>query len=107
MVKTLTKDEVAQILRAELPYLRERFGVNRIAFYGSFAKGTSKRTSDVDVLVELGQPLGLDFVELAFHLEEVLGRRVDLATFDTFHRNRHNPRYERILDEIERTLSYV
>jgi predicted nucleotidyltransferase len=31
--------------------------------------------------IKLKKPLGLEFVELAYHLEEILGRKVDIATY--------------------------
>lgn len=107
MKEPLTKENITQILRKELPYLREKYGVEKIAIYGSFAKGSSTQTSDIDILVQLVKPLGLEFVGLAYYLEEVLGRKVDLATFDTLHRSMENPRYKNIADDIQRTLSYV
>jgi len=107
MQKNLTKGKIRQVLKKEISYLRERYGVERIAIYGSFAKGESKKKSDVDILVHLTKPLGLEFVELAFYLEKVLGRKVDLATFDTLKRSMENPRYKHIASDIQRTLSYV
>ena len=38
MKKLLTQEEVLQLLRQELPYLREKYGVEQIAVFGSFAK---------------------------------------------------------------------
>ena len=102
-----SKEQVFQRLRKELPYLREKYGVERIAIYGSFAKGTQTRTSDIDILVQLVRPLGLEFVGLAYYLEEVLGRKVDLATFDALRRSLANPRYQNIASDIQRTLSDV
>ncbi len=107
MKEPLTKENITQILRRELPYLREKYGVEKIAIYGSFAKGSSTQTSDVDILVQLVKPLGLEFVGLADYLEEILSRKVDLATFDTLHRSMENPRYKHIAADIQRTLSYV
>jgi predicted nucleotidyltransferase len=101
------REKVLRILRKELPYLREKYGVERIAIYGSFAKGDQTKRSDVDILVQLVNPLGLKFVELAYYLEKVLGRKVDLATFETLHRSLENPRYKHIALDIQRTLSYV
>jgi len=107
MKETLTKEEVLRILRESLPYLRERYGVERIAIYGSFAKGRQTKKSDIDILVHLAKPLGLDFVELAYYLEELLGRKVDLITFDTLRRSLETLRYKHIAADVERTLSYV
>ncbi|MFQ5799831.1 MAG: nucleotidyltransferase family protein [Bacteroidota bacterium] len=73
-------EEVIEIIRRELPYLTERFGVKRIGLFGSFARGTPGSDSDVDILVEFGRPIGLKFMEFADHLEQVLGRKVDVLT---------------------------
>lgn len=99
-----TQEEILQTLRSEIPYLRNRYGVERIAVYGSFAKGVQTKESDVDILVKLKEPLGLDFVDLAYYLEDVLDREVDLATFDRFEECRNEPRYQHIAVDVERTL---
>ena len=106
MSKVNSKQEALQVLRDRLPYLRERYGVDEIALYGSFSKETQHAESDVDLVVRLSRPLGLDFVELIQKLEELLGRSVHLSTFDTLQRSKQNPRRKRIADEVERTLSY-
>jgi predicted nucleotidyltransferase len=103
----MISENIIQALKKELPYLREKYGVERIAVFGSQVKGTSTKESDVDILVELTKPLGLEFVNLAYYLEEVLGKKVDLTTFATLRQNRENPRYKHIATDIERTLSYV
>jgi predicted nucleotidyltransferase len=107
MKEPRTKEQIFQILKKELPYLNEKYGVERIAIFGSFAKGNQRKTSDIDILVQLVKPLGLDFIKLAYHLEKVLKRRVDLATFDTLKRSLENPRYKHIAADIQGTLSYV
>ena len=78
-----------------------------MAIYGSFAKGSQTTKSDIDILVQLLKPLGLEFIDLAYYLEEILGRKVDLATFNTLHRSMENPRYKHIASDIKKTLSYV
>ncbi len=68
-------------------------------------KQTEKR--DVDLLVELTRPLGFEFVDLADYLEEVLGRKVELATFSTFQRSKQDPRRRHIAFSVEKELVYV
>ena len=99
------KEQVLEILRQELPSLKERYGVVRVALYGSFAHGTPARKSDVDMLVELSRPLGLEFVALTEYLEERLGRKVHLATFETLNRSLSHPRYRAVAEHVERTLT--
>jgi len=102
-----SKKQILKALETELPYLRERYGVVRLALYGSFSHGTPTGDSDVDLLVELSRPLGLEFVTLADHLEKRLGRKVDLITFETLNRSIGNPRYRPIGERIQETLTDV
>ena len=99
------KEQVLKTLREESPYLQEQYGVVRLALYGSFAQGNSTESSDVDLLIESSRPLGLEFVALADHLEALLGRKVDLATFETLRRSLNSPRYRSAARSIERTIT--
>jgi predicted nucleotidyltransferase len=107
MKEPRTKQEVLDLLKKQLPYLQEKYGVQRIAIYGSFAKGNQTKKSDLDVLVQLMRPLGLEFVELAYDLEKIVKKKVDLVTFATLKRSLENPRYKHIASDIEGTLTYV
>jgi predicted nucleotidyltransferase len=107
MERAITRDEILNILRRELPYLKDRYGVEIMAVYGSFAKNSQAEGSDIDILVQLSKPLGLDFIHLAYHLEETLGREVDLNTFESLRRSATNPRRAHITRDIERTLIHV
>lgn len=60
--------------------LSRRYKVRRIGVFGSWAKGNAKPKSDIDVLVELSEPIGLELVGLKDYLEKVLGKEVDLVT---------------------------
>ena len=42
------KNQILQILEREMPYLRQKYGVVRVALYGSFAHGSPSEESDVD-----------------------------------------------------------
>lgn len=76
----LTREAVLQTLAAERPVLAERYRVRRIGLFGSFASGSPGEGSDVDLVVDLEKPLGFGFVDLAEHLERVLGRKINLLT---------------------------
>lgn len=59
-----------------------RLGVRRLALFGSLARGNARPDSDADFLVEL-EPKSFDrYMDVKFLLEELLGRRVDLVTFE-------------------------
>lgn len=55
-----------------------------IGFFGSYVRGEQKRSSDLDVLVEFSEPIGLfKFIELEDFLTEKLGVKVDLVMRDS------------------------
>jgi len=70
-------------LKTQEGEIKRRFGVRRIGLFGSFARGEQKETSDVDILVEFEEPTFDNFMELAFFLENLFGKRVELVTPDS------------------------
>jgi hypothetical protein len=75
-----TTQAIKDRLKAELPALRERYAVERLGLCGSFVRGDQSAESDVDLLVTFTEtPDLLEFVNLKRHLEETLGREVDLG----------------------------
>jgi hypothetical protein len=65
------------------PLLKERYQVETIGFFGSYARGEHNRNSDIDILIEFvdGNSIDLfDFIELEDFLSRQLGVKVDLAT---------------------------
>jgi len=77
----LTKEQVLKTLKEELPVVAKRFGVSRLALFGSFVRGEQRSGSDIDILVEFSVPVGFfKFIELEDYLSERLGSKVDLVT---------------------------
>lgn len=57
------------------------FKVGSLSIFGSVARGDAGLDSDIDLLVEFSEPVGLfEFARLKGFLEELLGTRVDLVT---------------------------
>jgi len=73
-------EEILRILREHKGELAQRYGVQELAIFGSYARGEQTLVSDVDILVTLGKPLVLRFFELWDYLENLLGLQVDLLT---------------------------
>lgn len=78
MVKTL--EEIQTALREYRRILQEQYHVKRVGVFGSCARQENALTSDVDILVELDQPVGWEIVDLHSYLERLLGMQVDLVT---------------------------
>ncbi len=76
----MNQKDILTILNKHKSALDE-FSVRSIALFGSFARGEARRNSDIDLLVEFDQPVGLfEFARLKLYLEKKLGREVDLVT---------------------------
>ncbi|PQP33148.1 nucleotidyltransferase [Desulfobacteraceae bacterium SEEP-SAG10] len=99
MKKQKDKVYVLRIIRGIQSELADRFTVQRIGVFGSFAKGDEGPESDVDIIVELAEPTFDHYMDLKFRLEEVLKRPVDLVMADTV-----KPRLKPI---IEREIVYA
>lgn len=72
-----------RILKRELPFIKTKYKVSRIALFGSYVRGEQKKKSDVDILVEFEEPLGyFRFIELEEYLSLKIRAKVDLVTPD-------------------------
>ena len=89
-----TRAEVLEILRKEKPELVRRYGLKRLALFGSYAREDQREDSDVDILVEIDPQVGLGFVELADQIEDALGIRTEVVS-----RRAIKPRYWEIIKE--------
>lgn len=58
----------------------KRNDISYCALFGSFARGEATEDSDIDLLVKFSKPIGWAFYGIAEDLQEVLGKKVDLAT---------------------------
>ena len=70
-------------LKKKIVPLLKKFGVKRAGVFGSIARGEATKNSDVDLLVKMDNKADLlDFVRLKSSLEQKLGRKVDLVTYE-------------------------
>lgn len=78
MITKSIKKQIVSILR--------RQGVTKAALFGSAARGEMKKRSDIDILIKLsGKKSLLDLVRIQFMLEDKLGKKVDLLTYNSIH----------------------
>jgi len=74
-------DGIRRALLRHKAELRKKFKVKTIGVFGSYVRGEQKRGSDVDVLVEFEEPVGLfEFLALENYLSDLLGVKVDLVS---------------------------
>ena len=79
LIAPLAKVDVISRVAALREELEAR-GVAHIHLFGSVARGEAERRSDVELLVDLREPLGFAFFELEAFLSEMLGVRTELST---------------------------
>jgi uncharacterized protein len=79
-----TKEELENRLHTHWEAIH-RFGVKELGLFGSFRRNTQSEQSDVDFLVEFrpGKKNFRNFMGLAFFLEDLLQRRVELVTLES------------------------
>jgi uncharacterized protein len=75
----MDRELIFKKILASKEYL-ERYGVVKIGIFGSYARNEQTESSDIDILIELNQPIGLEFMSIKFFLEGELGISVDLGT---------------------------
>ena len=77
----MTRNEILDFLRTHKAELKEVYGVQEIILFGSYARQTARDDSDIDIAVEIDEVKKTltNFFGLKRHLEEELGKRIDLG----------------------------
>ena len=77
----MNRDEVLNQLARNKPTLVARYGVDRLALFGSTVRDATRADSDIDILVSFDGPATSErYFGVQFFLEDLLGRPVDLVT---------------------------
>lgn len=90
----ISKKEAYRIIKK---YFEDK-PVKKIQVFGSFARDEQNEDSDIDILLELNQPVGLmTIAEYHLDLEDLLGINVDIGTKISKHAR---PYIERDLETV-------
>jgi predicted nucleotidyltransferase len=71
---------IKEIIKELKPELEKKFHVSSIGVFGSVARNDYSENSDVDIIVDFSQPIGIEFIDLADLLEEKFHESVDLVS---------------------------
>lgn len=77
-----TKELILNYLSEHKKEFEERFNINRIGLFGSFAKGDVKADSDIDILIDFKENTTGIYnkkQELKLLLEKLFSTKVDIA----------------------------
>ena len=73
--------KIKEIINQNKKLLEQTYKVKNIGIFGSYAKGYTHKSSDIDILVDFYEiPDMFRFMELEYFLKKLLGRKVDLVT---------------------------
>lgn len=76
-----TLDQVKKVITEEKDTLTKKYNVARIGVFGSVVRGEDTKDSDIDLIVDFSEPIGLmDLVGLEFYLSDKIGKKVEIAT---------------------------
>ncbi len=79
-------EQLLKVKRAEILAIAAKHGAYNVRVFGSVARGKANPDSDVDLLVDVGSNRSSWFpVGLMLDLEDLLGRKVDVATDKALH----------------------
>ncbi|WP_457596290.1 type VII toxin-antitoxin system MntA family adenylyltransferase antitoxin [Hydrogenimonas sp.] len=75
----MNRQEIIDYLKRKKSEYRERFGIEQIVLFGSFAKDRATPQSDVDIAIETPQCDYFLLFDMKEELERVFKRHVDLV----------------------------
>lgn len=90
---------IKEILTKLKPELEQKYFVNSLCLFGSIVREDYSDKSDVDIIVDFSQPIGIGFIDLAEYIEAKLNKKVDLVS-----KNGVKPKYFKL---IEPEIIYV
>ena len=78
-IKVTSLEEIKELIEQHRPELKRQFHVEKIGVFGSYARGTQKKRSDIDFLVTFDKAISLfDHVNLTIYLKELMRCKVDV-----------------------------
>lgn len=75
-----TLNEIKNTLIRHKERLFEDYPIKSMAIFGSYSRKEQNDDSDLDIVVEFSDRIGVRFIDLADDLEKIVGFRVDLVS---------------------------
>ena len=94
-----TVHEIKSILINHKQHLFRDYPIKSMAIFGSYSRHENNDNSDLDILVEFNDQIGIRFIDLAEEIETIVGFKVDLVS--------KNGIKEKYLQAIDSDLIYV
>lgn len=91
--------EIKSTLSNHKVRLFREYPIKSMAIFGSYARSEQNASSDLDIIVEFSDKIGIRFIDLAEDLEKIVGFKVDLVS--------KNGIKQKYLKSIDSDLIYV
>ena len=75
-----TLQEIKNTLSSHKNRLFKDYLIKSMAIFGSYSRKEQNDLSDIDILVEFSDKIGIRFIDLAEDLENIVGFKVDLVS---------------------------
>lgn len=81
------QNTIIGIDQAQIKNLANKYGLKRLAVFGSFARGEQTENSDIDLLAEWqdGRETFRSYMGVLEEIKSLTGRNIDLTTSDSLH----------------------
>ena len=98
MGKIYTIDEI----REKVKPIAEKYGIEKVWLFGSYARGEATEESDVDLLVKYRTGMGFQFLHFEDELQESFGIPMDLLTDDSIYHPMVRDNFKSLIKNIEK-----
>ncbi len=61
---------ILQKLRKLKPMLQQNYRLSEIALFGSYSRDLQTQESDIDIMVDFGTPIGIEYFDLVYALND-------------------------------------
>ena len=97
MAKNDKLENIVLLLKEQREFLKRKYKIKEIGVFGSYVRGEQDNDSDIDILIDKDEVIGLlKLANLQNFLSDLIGIRVDLALKKSLH-----PHISKnILDEV-------
>ncbi len=76
-----TLGKIKTLIKGHKQELEREFNLKQIGVFGSCVRNEQNKKSDIDILVEFKEPIGLfKFMDLEEYLKNLLGIKIDLVS---------------------------
>lgn len=106
----INKENILSILKK---IDKEKYEINKIGLFGSFAREDETEDSDIDIFVDFKEEANVfrNFYDIKYDLEEIFKKKVDLispSNFDYKYKLKEVKDYkEKVKQEIMESIIYV